>query len=145
MSIPAFEPSGNLPVGIHAATLDELRMRFGSSNATRQALRVRLHRIHTMAKGTESLGRFVVFGSYVTDKALPNDVDVFMLMNDDFDAGCLVGEQQILFDHLMADAYYGCSVFWLRRLAALGGEQAALEHWQICRDGSERGIVELVG
>jgi hypothetical protein len=29
-------------------------------------------------------------------------------------------------------------------LAALGGEQEAIEHWQIKRDGSQRGIVEIV-
>jgi hypothetical protein len=27
-------------------------------------------------------------------------------------------------------------VFWLRRLAAFGGEQAAIEGWQIKRDGN---------
>jgi hypothetical protein len=144
MSIPPFEPTGNLSVGLHPATLGEMRIRFGSNNATRQALHVRLQRIYALARATGCLSRFVVFGSYVTDKTLPNDVDVFMLMNDNFDATNLHGEQQILFDHLRAESYYGCSVFWLRRLAALGGEQAALEHWQICRDGGERGIVEVV-
>jgi hypothetical protein len=29
-------------------------------------------------------------------------------------------------------------------LAALGGEQATIEHWQIKRDGDLRGIVEIV-
>jgi len=35
-------------------------------------------------------------------------------------------------------------VFWLRRLAAAGGEEAAIEHWQVKRDGSLRGIVEII-
>jgi len=30
------------------------------------------------------------------------------------------------------------------RLAALGGKEAAIEHWQIKRDGGRRGIVEVV-
>jgi hypothetical protein len=143
MTIPAFEATGNLPVGIYLATLDEGQARFGSSNATRQALYVRLRRIHQLAASTGCLARFVIFGSFVTAEPLPNDVDVFMLMTDDFDVAQTVGETQILFDHLRADAYYGCSVFWMRRLAAFGGEQATLEHWQICRDGSRRGIVEI--
>ncbi len=33
--------------------------------------------------------------------------------------------------------------YWLRRLAALGAEQATIEHWQITRDGRESGIVEV--
>jgi hypothetical protein len=31
----------------------------------------------------------------------------------------------------------------MRRMAALGGEQAAIEDWQIKRDGTHRGIVEI--
>ncbi len=67
-----------------------------------------------------------------------------MLMNDDFDAGQLSGDAKIAFGHLAADAYFGCSIFWLRKLAAWGGEQATIEHWQICRGGGKRGIIELV-
>ena len=36
------------------------------------------------------------------------------------------------------------SVFWLRRLTALGGEEQAIAGWQIKRDGTRRGIVEIV-
>lgn len=54
------------------------------------------------------------------------------------------GEGRLLFDHSAAQAHFGGGAFWLRRLAALGGEQAAIEHWQITRDGSYRGIVEVL-
>jgi hypothetical protein len=145
MAIPSFEASGNLPSGIHSATMDEIRQRLGTGNATRQALFVRLHRIHQIAMATGHLSRFVIFGSFVTAKDFPNDVDIFMLMENGFDVGRLTNEAEILFDHLKAESYYGCSVFWMRRLAAIGGEQAAMEHWQICRDGSLRGIVEVIG
>jgi hypothetical protein len=37
----------------------------------------------------------------------------------------------------------GASIFWVRRAGALGGEQAAIEDWQIKRDGTRRGIVEV--
>ncbi len=43
-----------------------------------------------------------------------------------------------------ADAHFGASVFWLRRPAAFGGEQATIEFWQTRRDGRLRGIVEIV-
>jgi hypothetical protein len=144
MAIPPFESNGNLPIGIHTASLNEVRTRFGSSNATRQSLFVRLDRIFQIAQATGCLAHFVVFGSFVTDEDFPNDVDVFLLMADNFDVSVVAGEAQILFDHLKADAYYGCSVFWMRCFATIGGERAAMEHWQICRDGSLRGIVEIV-
>lgn len=66
----------------------------------------------------------------MTDKPEPNDVDVILLMEDSFDAAGLQGESVLLFDHAAADAHFGASVFWLRRLAALGGEQAMIESWQ---------------
>jgi hypothetical protein len=66
-----------------------------------------------------------------------------MVMDDNFDYGSVAGELRLLFDHASAQDHFGCSVFWLRRWAAFGGENAAIEQWQIKRDGSERGIVEI--
>ena len=80
----------------------------------------------------------------MTDKLEPNDVDVFMIMDDNFEMGSLVGEPRLLFaDHGTAQDCFGASVFWMRRMAAISGEQTAIEDWQIRRDGTERGIVEI--
>lgn len=98
-----------------------------------------------MARSTGQLARFVVFGSFVTAKPDPNDVDIFMLMEDTFDSNHVTGEAAIIFDHLAAQNVEGASVFWIRRMAAISGEQAALEHWQIKRDKTKRGIVEVTG
>ena len=68
-----------------------------------------------------------MFGSFVTTKPEPGDLDVFLLMEDTFDVSQLLGEVRLLFDHPVADAHFGASVFWMRRLAALGGEQEAIE------------------
>jgi hypothetical protein len=86
----------------------------------------------------------VVFGSFVTAKPLPNDVDVFLLMEDPFDVSQLTGEARLLFEHAVAQTRFGASVFWLRRLALLDDEQTALSHWQITREGYHRGIVEII-
>ena len=86
-----------------------------------------------------------MFGSFVTAKREPADVDVFMLMEDGFDMGQLGGEARILFDHSAAQAHFGASVFWLRRVAALGGEEQTIAGWEIKRDGTRRGIIEIVG
>lgn len=68
-----------------------------------------------------------------------------MLMDDSFELSEVRGEAAIIFDHLAAQAVEGASVFWIRRMAAIGGDQAALEHWQIKRDKTRRGIVEVIG
>ena len=144
MPLPAFLESGDLPPGIHAGTLGEAEGRFGSDSPSRRVLAARLRRIHALAIATGHLKRFIIFGSFVTTKSIPNDVDIFMVMDDGFNAGELEGEAAILFDHPTAQSYFGASVFWGRRLAALGGEAAAVEHWQIKRDGNLRGIVEVL-
>jgi len=71
-------------------------------------------------------------------------VDVFLVMEDSFDAAMLQGEAALLFDHAAADAHFGASVFWVRRLAALGGAQSMVEYWQAKRGGGQRGIVEII-
>ena len=143
--LPPFTASGDLPPGIYLAKLEEAHRRFGAGTQRRQIMALRLERIYQVAVGTGHLARFVVFGSYVTDKPEPNDVDVFLLMEDTFDRNQLTGAAWLLFDHAFAQTHFGASVFWLRRLAAFGGEEATLEDWQTKRDGSQRGIVEIVG
>jgi hypothetical protein len=141
---PEFDSNGDLPVGIYHASLSEVIAHFGNSTLRRQLVAQRLARIYKLARGTGHLARFVVFGSFVTAKPDPNDADIFMLMDDAFDVAQVTDEAAIIFDHSAAQSVAGASVFWIRRMAALGGEQAALEDWQIKRDQNRRGIVEVV-
>ena len=91
------------------------------------------------------MARFAIFGSFATAKPAPNDVDVFMVMEDAFDSSQVTGEIAAIFDHLAAQNVEGTSVFWIRRMAAIGGEQPAVEYWQIKRNHARRGIVEVIG
>jgi hypothetical protein len=124
--------------------MTEVVDRFGSGSARRKLLALRLKRVFGAAAQTGHLVHFVVFGSFVTSRREPNDVDVFMIMDDAFEVGRL-GGARLLFEHGSAQDNFGCSVFWIRRIAAIGGEQAAMADWQIKRDGTERGIVEIIG
>jgi hypothetical protein len=145
MPLPSVTDSGDLPVGVHVATLTEIIDRFGTASDRRRLLALRLGRIHGIAMRTGHLARFIVFGSFITSKVEPNDVDVFMIMDDGFDFSLLDRETRLLFEHGSAQAIFGCSVFWIRRLAAIGGEEASIGDWQIKRDGTFRGIVEISG
>lgn len=144
MPVPPFTDVGDLPLGVHPANLHEVLDRFGVGSGQRKAVGLRLERIHQVAQTAGHVARFVVFGSFVTDKPEPNDVDVFLLMEDAFDASQLTGEARQLFDHNAAQAHFGASVFWLRRVSAWEGEQAAVEYWQVKRGGGQRGIVEII-
>jgi hypothetical protein len=136
---------GDLPLGVHAASLREVLERFAVGSAQRIAVGLRLERIYALASSTGHLRRFVVFGSFVTAKEEPNDVDVFLIMEDSFDPALLPREAHPLFDHTAAQAQFGASLFWFRRLGCLEGEQAAVEYWQVKRGGGSRGIIEIIG
>lgn len=144
MPLPVLTDSGELPIGVHPASLHETLTRFGSGHPQRMAVGERLQRVYGIAAATGHLRRFIVFGSFVTDKPEPDDVDVILVMNDSFDGDTLHGESAVLFDHVAADAHFGASVFWVRQLAAIGGEQSLVEYWQAKRGGGKRGIIEIV-
>jgi hypothetical protein len=144
VSLPPCTASGDLPPGIHRATLAEVLERFGSGSPQRTLVGLRLERVYNVARATGHLARCVVFGSFVTAKSFPNDVDIFLLMEDTFDMSQLTGEARLLFEHAAAQTRFGASVFWLRRLAVLDDEQTTLSHWQITREGPCRGIVEII-
>jgi len=144
MSLPKLTDSGELPLGVHPASLQETLERFAVGHPQRIAVGERLERIYRLAAATGHLTRFVIFGSFVTDKPEPNDVDVFLIMDDFFDGDTLKNELALLFDHTAADVHFGASVFWVRRLATLGGEQPMVEYWQAKRGSGQRGIIEIV-
>ncbi|MEX0715005.1 MAG: hypothetical protein WD066_00380 [Planctomycetaceae bacterium] len=145
MTLPAFDEGGELPPGIHRATLPEVLQRFGHGSHQRQAVAARLARVYQLVRSTGHAARFVVFGSFVTDKPDPNDVDIVLVMEDSFDLAGVEGEAALVFQHMEADAHFGASIFWATRSGAFGGEQAMLEYWQGRREGGRRGIVEIVG
>lgn len=141
---PAFGDDGDLPPGIHQATVGDVLRHFGTGNLQRQIVARRLERVYNLALGTGQLARFVVFGSFITAKPEPNDADIFMLMEDTFELSRVQGEAAVIFDHTAAQSAEGVSVFWIRRAAAIGGEDAAVADWRVKRGGGERGIVEVV-
>ncbi|MFO7905315.1 MAG: hypothetical protein R6U98_21810 [Pirellulaceae bacterium] len=65
-------------------------------------------------------------------------------MDDEFDYSQTQGETRLVFEHGTAQSHFGASVFWLRQLAAYNGEDAAIDDWKIKRNGTERGIVEIL-
>ena len=97
---PDFNDNGDLPPGIHQATLAEVIEHFGRGTLQRRIMARRLERIHTLAAQTGHLARFIIFGSFVTAKSDPADIDIFLLMEDSFDAGQLSSETALIFDHV---------------------------------------------
>jgi uncharacterized protein DUF6932 len=81
MSIPPLLPLGFLPPGIHNTTVPEIENVFGSSNQTRIDLFSGLTRYADLLKSVGLFSGIYVDGSFVTDKALPGDIDVVVDMD----------------------------------------------------------------
>lgn len=144
MPLPKLNLDGELPVGVHRATMDEVVTRFGAGSSQRRAVTARLRRIYDLARATGRLDRLVVFGSYVTSKPEPNDVDVILVFTDDFRLADCPDESRLLLDHLRATEVLGASLFWIRPSMLIAETpEHFVEHWQIKRDGTRRGIVEV--
>ncbi len=144
MPLPEFNEVGDLPEGIHPASIAEVVIRFGSETPRRVEITRRLRRIHALALATNHLDRLIVFGSYVSDVDEPNDVDVVLLMRNDFRSEECPIESSVLFDHARANDKLGASIFWLRPEMLLGEPvEQFLAFWQTKRDGQRRGIVEI--
>jgi predicted nucleotidyltransferase len=90
--------------------MEEVLSRFGEATIQRGLVALRLKRVHELAMATGQVKRFIVFGSFVTEKPEPNDIDVFLLMDNAFDLGQVTGEAKLLFDHPVAQAHFGASI-----------------------------------
>ncbi len=145
MPLPPFNNKGDLPAGLHRATLAEVFERFGGSSKAREAATAVLKRIYALASATGKLERFIVFGSYIAAKANPNDVDVVLIMQDGFSLTSCDEQTRALFDHQRAEDEFGASVFWACPgvLLRITLEEFILG-WGTKRDLTRRGIVEVV-
>ncbi len=144
MALPDFNSKGELPAGVHQATIDEVISRFGAGNEQRQVATPKLLRIYELAKSTRKLDRLIIFGSYITTKLSPKDVDVVLIFHNDFDLTACDEETRKLLDHSKAENVFGASVFWIRpAMLVLETLEQFIAYWQIKRDRTLRGIVEV--
>ena len=144
MTFPDFNENGDLPIGIYKATLQEVLEHFGKGSLQRQVVAKRLVKIYCLTKSTNHLERFIIYGSFVTAKPNPNDIDIFLVMDDDFEKDSFRGDVRRIFEHLETEKKLGASIFWSRKQFILGNIQLFVEDWQIKDDKTRRGIVEII-
>ncbi|MEX0794057.1 MAG: hypothetical protein WD045_13050 [Pirellulaceae bacterium] len=93
--IPEFRNDGFLPEGLHIASEAEATFRFGSSTPQRRRLILRLRRWIELAQMVGAQ-RLLVDGSFVTDKANPNDIDAVVWLPDDFSEQVAQGRREAI-------------------------------------------------
>lgn len=83
--IPKLNKYGLLPKGIHKATLEEIKQTFGSNSAKRKELFKGFQMlVQLLRKHKRSIKKFLLNGSFVTDKESPRDYDCILVVKKDF-------------------------------------------------------------
>src|SRR5437667_383728 len=80
---PVFRFDGHLPAGLHPASEADVTFRFGSSNPRRRRLALTLRRWLELARSVRAR-RFLIDGSFITEKPEPQDIDAVVLLPADF-------------------------------------------------------------
>lgn len=142
--LPALNADGNLPEGIHRATYDEVLAQFAATTARRQWLGEQLRTLLALAKSSDKLERVFLWGSFVTGKPSPNDLDVLLVVADDFSLDTAPVQCGVLFDHTQARIHFHADVFWTK--ASIDGDilRLWLDTYQTGKDFNRRGIVEVI-
>ncbi len=139
--IPEFNATGLLPEGIHSATLDEVRERFGDNERRRQLLAGLVEALRLLRAA--GCWRVYINGSFVTSKERPNDIDVCWDI-EGVDADAL---DSVFFDfddgRAAQKARFGCEFFPAQLPEGITG-RAFLEFFQVDKQtGEPKGIIEL--
>ena len=142
--LPELNSDGNLPEGIHPATEEEVFLRFATTSARRQWLGEQLRSLLSLAKSTGQLSRVIFWGSFVTSKEVPNDLDVLLVMAADFSLEALPAYCQVVFDHVQARLSFHADVFWTKASIDTQALQLWLDTYQTGKDFKRKGIVEVI-
>jgi hypothetical protein len=96
-----------------------------------------------LADANGKLRRVFIWGSFVTAKPAPRDLDILLIMDEDFEVDAVAAPAQAVFDSVRAKLLFQSDVFWAR--ASIGRESLDLwlDTYQTSRSFRKRGIVEL--
>jgi hypothetical protein len=141
--LPELTAEGELPPGVYVATWQEFQARFCGSSPRRAWLAGRLRALVALAATNGRLRRLFIWGSLVTAKQSPKDLDLLLIMAEDFEVERLASPAQAVFDSVRAKLLFESDVFWAR--SSIGPEMLDLwlDTYQTSRSFRERGIVEM--
>ena len=141
--LPELTDTGELPPGVHLSGWQEFQSRFGGSSPRRVCLSGRLRALLELAAANGKLRRIFIWGSFVTAKPSPKDLDILLIMDEDFEVEGITAPAQAVFDSVRAKLLFESDVFWAR--ASIGSEMLDLwlDTYQTSRSFRKRGIVEL--
>jgi len=135
MMMPPCNAQVDLPPGVHQATLVEVAERFGEGAPERLRVTERLQHVIALAQGIGKLERLFLWGSYVTDKLDPQDIDLFLIMSPDFESNDCTGAMHLMFDSEAAERELGTTVLAFQdALLALRRNQSPSQYAPIAKN-----------
>ena len=125
------------------ASLDDLRIRFGTSTPRRQFLCRQLEIVIDQLRVTRSLKQVYLFGSFVSGKASPNDIDLLVVMNAGFSTTQLSGKALELFQHDLCRIRYHADLFWVTEAVSRASIEELLEVFSRDREGRAQSVIKV--
>lgn len=144
--LPEFDIDGDLPPGIHQATLDELEQLLGRFLVSDRRINVFaiFKQLMVMARSSGIVDRIVVGGSFVTAKPEPNDIDVVIILSMDVDFETITASQYTVTDRRAVRRVLKSEA--LDIITVRDGTtrmDLVLEFFQSTRDNKQVGVVEV--
>jgi predicted nucleotidyltransferase len=125
------------------ASLDDLKIRFGTGIPRRQFLFRQLEIVIDQLLITRSVKQIYLFGSFVSGKASPNDVDLLVVMNAGFSTTQLGGKVLELFQHDVCRIRYDADLFWVTEAVGHARIEDLLEVFSRDREGQAQSVIEV--
>jgi len=144
MTLTALQTSGYLPPGIHLAALAEVCERFATGSNSRRKWGAVLRSVVAAATAYPTMKRVLVWGSFVSNKPEPADLDYSVVVSVDHARAAVADEHRPYFVPFEAQTRFGADAGYLII------RDYPLEYYIerldfLCRrhDGRPRGIVEI--
>jgi hypothetical protein len=107
MPIPVFDSEGYLPPGLYNAALREVIDRFGGGSEARERQAELLKQVVAAAENYITIKRILVWGSFVTSKAEPNDLDYSFVASVEHRRADIAERHRRFFTPAVARMHYG--------------------------------------
>lgn len=114
MPLPELGSDGYLPPGIHAASMREVLARYAIHTPARERCGNLLRLIVGNAKSYPTIKRVLLWGSFVTAKPEPGDMDYSIIVEVGHKAAQVAVEHHRFFVPVIARQHYGVDVSYLR-------------------------------
>lgn len=138
--IPEFTKEGFLPKGIYRASIDEVKIRFGSSNPKRGKLfKGLIKALQNLKKA--GIRKVYIDGSFVSSKTNPNDIDGCWEITANLDKQILDPVfQDFSYERRAMKQKYNVEFFPATWIEGDSGYPFVF-FFQLNRDGKEKGII----